>query len=185
MACLKPSKGRLLIAEPSILGDVSFNRSIVLLTEHNSNSSIGFIINKPLDYSLQDLIPEINCDFKVYQGGPVEQDNLYFIHKIPELLPNSIEVTKGIYWGGDFDKLIELLNNGQVQSQDIRFFLGYSGWSKGQLYQEWKTDSWLVTENNHQNIFNTHDKDLWKNHLLEFGSKYQFWINAPKNPSLN
>ena len=72
-------KGKLLIAEPSILNDDSFNRSIILLTEHNEESSVGFILNKPLNYTIRDLIPEINCSFKIYQGGPVEQDNLYFI----------------------------------------------------------------------------------------------------------
>ncbi|MGY6649937.1 YqgE/AlgH family protein [Wenyingzhuangia sp. IMCC45574] len=185
MVYLKPLKGRLLVAEPSIAGDASFNRSIILLTEHNNNSSIGFIINKPLEYNLHDLIPEIDCDFKVYQGGPVEKDNLYFIHKIPELLPNSIEVAQGIYWGGDFNELITLLNQGLVHKEDIRFFLGYSGWGKGQLHHEWETESWLVAENKYKNIFNTQDNTLWKDNLLKFDSKYHIWVNAPKNPSLN
>lgn len=185
MDCLKPSKGRLLIAEPSILGDISFNRSIILLTEHNHDSSIGFIMNKPLGYCLRDLLPEVNCEFKVYQGGPVEQDNLYFIHKIPNLLTDSIEVTEGIYWGGDFNQLSNLLNQGLVNSEDIRFFLGYSGWGEGQLDHEWETDSWFVSENKHLNIFNIQPKNLWKNYLMEMGGKYQIWANAPSNPSLN
>lgn len=185
MKLIQPSKGKLLIAEPTILGDVSFNRSIILLTEHNKESSIGFIMNKPLNYNLNDLLPEINCDFKVYQGGPVEQDNLYFIHKIPNLLPNSIEVAEGIYWGGDFSQLSSLLNAGLVQKDDIRFFLGYSGWSKGQLKHELDSDSWLVRENKYLNIFNTIAKNLWKDYLLKMGGKYQLWANAPDNPSLN
>ena len=97
-----PKKGHLLIAEPSILGDVSFNRSVVLLAEHNDEGSIGFILNKPLSYTINDLIPEIDASFKIYNGGPVEQDNLYFIHNIPEVIPNSVEISNGIYWGGDF-----------------------------------------------------------------------------------
>src|SRR5574343_397479 len=95
-----PKKGHLLIAEPSILGDVSFNRSVILLAEHNDEGSIGFILNKPLNYSINDLIPEIDAAFKIYNGGPVEQDNLYFIHNIPEIIPNSIEISNGIYWRG-------------------------------------------------------------------------------------
>lgn len=185
MTFLKPSKGRLLIAEPSILGDLSFNRSIILLTEHTTVSSIGFIMNKPLGYSLNDLIPEIKCDFKVYQGGPVEQDNLYFIHKIPNLLTNSVKVTEGIYWGGDFSELSRLLNEGLVNNEDIRFFLGYSGWGKGQLDHEWKRDSWLVRENDYQNIFSTHNRNLWKENLMELGGRYQIWANAPLDPNLN
>ena len=91
-----PKKGHLLIAEPSTLGDVSFNRSVVLLAEHNDEGSIGFILNKPLNYTINDLLPEIEASFKIYNGGPVEQDNLYFIHNIPEIIPNSIEISNGI-----------------------------------------------------------------------------------------
>ena len=83
-------KGHLLIAEPSILGDLSFNRSVILLADHNTEGSVGFILNKPLDYSVNDLVPEVDATFTIYNGGPVEQDNLYFIHNIPELIPNSV-----------------------------------------------------------------------------------------------
>ena len=129
-------KGRLLIAEPSIIGDISFNRSIVLLAEHTQEGSIGFILNKSLDFSLQDLIPQLTQDFKVYNGGPVEQDNLYFIHKIPHLITNSIEIAEGIYWGGNFNTVCELINNNEIDNNDIRFFLGYSGWERNQLESE-------------------------------------------------
>jgi putative transcriptional regulator len=126
-------KGSLLVAEPSILHDDSFNRSIILLTEHNENSSVGFILNRPLTYTVNDIIPEIDCSFKIYQVGPVEQDNLYFIHKIPELIPNSIKVSENMYWGGNFESLKILLQEKEIKSTQIRFFLGYTGWSKIQL----------------------------------------------------
>ena len=96
MPHLKPLKGKLLIAEPSILNDSSFNRTIILITEHTENNSIGFILNRPLEYTIEDLLPEIKSDFTIYQGGPVEQDNLYFVHKVPDLIPDSIEVDNGI-----------------------------------------------------------------------------------------
>ncbi len=124
----KLKKGHLLIAEPSIIGDQSFNRSVILLADHNSNGSVGFIINKPLKYTINDLVPEIDAKFKIYNGGPVEQDNLYFIHNIPELIPNSIEISNGIYWGGDFESTKSLINNGVIDKKNIRFFLGYTGW---------------------------------------------------------
>ena len=105
MITIKPKKGNLLIAEPSIIGDLSFNRSIILLADHTNEGSIGFILNKPLDYTINDLIPEVEANFRIYNGGPVEQDNLYFIHKIPEIIPDSIEISLGIYWGGDFSNV--------------------------------------------------------------------------------
>ena len=107
-----PEKGNLLIAEPSILGDFSFNRSVILLADHSEEGSIGFILNKPLEYTLNDLIPEVSAEYNVYNGGPVEQDNLYFIHTSPDIIPNSIEISNGIYWGGDFSTVINAINNG-------------------------------------------------------------------------
>lgn len=185
MNSLNPEKGRLLIAEPSILNDSSFNRSVILLTEHNQTNSVGFIINKPLDYTVEDLIPSISCNFTVHQGGPVEQDNLYFIHKVPDLIPNSIEIGNGFYWGGNFDSLTDLLNSKKILNHQIRFFLGYSGWKANQLYDELEQQSWCCIENKYSNILNVDPNSFWKNHLLQLGGEYKIWANAPEDPRLN
>ena len=186
MTSLKPAKGLLLVAEPSIIGDISFNRSVVLLAEYNENGSVGFILNKPLPYSINDFIPEINSNIPIYNGGPVEQDNLYFIHKIPELIPNSIEISNGIYWGGDFKEITNLLQEDQIKNSEIRFFLGYSGWSNQQLEQELEVNSWVVSQNTYKNrILGKTDATFWKEKMIEFGGDYLIWSNAPENPSYN
>ena len=186
MVTTKPKKGDLLIAEPAIIGDVSFNRSIVLLADHSGEGSIGFILNKPLEYSINDLIPEVEAKFKVYNGGPVEQDNLYFIHKIPHLIPDSIEISLGIYWGGDFSKVAELIKDNTIKENDIKFFLGYSGWQPNQLETELKDNSWVVSENIYKkNIIEKDYETFWKEKMLEFGGEYSIWSNAPENPSYN
>lgn len=185
MSHLEPLKGRLLIAEPSILNDSSFNRAIILITEYTENNSVGFILNRPLDYVLKDLIPDIESNFTVYQGGPVEQDNLYFVHKVPELIPDSIAISDGIFWGGNFDSLKQLLNSGELSSTDIRFFLGYSGWGKNQLKDEININSWFISENNIQNIFSENEDTFWRKKLLEKGGDYKLWANAPNDVSLN
>ena len=182
---MKPSKGKLLIAEPSILNDVSFNRSIILLSEHNDEGAVGFIINKPSEFTIKDLLPEINSAVRIYNGGPVSTENLYFVHRLPKIIPNSIEIGDGIYWGGDFDKVQELLESNTPLLNDIRFFLGYSGWSKSQLQEELDTTSWKVIENKHKNIFGISHKNFWKDELMKFGGDYKIWANAPENPSLN
>jgi putative transcriptional regulator len=182
----KPKKGKLLIAEPSITGDVSFNRSVVLLAEHNDEGSVGFILNKPLEYDISDLITEIKVPFKVFNGGPVEQDNLYFIHKVPDLIEGSIEISDGIYWGGDFEKTIELINNKTITEDDIRFFLGYSGWDSLQLDQELSSKSWVVVQNEYEsNIIQKSASAFWKEKMVELGGDYLIWSNAPENPTLN
>ena len=185
MPHLKPLKGRLLIAEPSILNDNSFNRAIVLITEHTARNSVGFILNRPLEYTLQDLIPEIESDFRIYQGGPVEQDNLYFVHKVPELIPDSIAIDDTIFWGGNFESLKALLNAGSLAKSDIRFFLGYSGWGKNQLIDEVNINSWFVSENDIDNVFSDESTSLWRNKILQKGGDYKLWANAPKDIQLN
>ena len=186
MTNINLQKGHLLIAEPSIIGDLSFNRSIILIADHNPEGSIGFILNKPLEFTLQDLIPEIEIPFEVYNGGPVEQDNLYYIHKTPELIPNSIEISDGLYWGGDFQKVTELIKKDQLKGEDIRFFLGYSGWETNQLTSELRSNTWILSENMHRKrIIEKVNTSFWKEKMLELGGDYSIWSNAPENPTYN
>ena len=181
------SKGHLLIAEPSIIGDVSFNRSVILLADHNDQGSVGFIMNKPLDHKLSDFVPEIDCcDLPIFNGGPVEQDNLYFIHKVPDLIPGSLEIAKGIFWGGDFDKVLEQLRTGHLQKDDIQFFLGYSGWESKQLLGELEENTWVVIENDlGDNYLSNCCPKLWREKILQLGGDYLIWSNAPESPQLN
>ena len=182
----KLKKGQLLVAEPSIIGDISFNRSVILLAEHNKEGSVGFILNKPLKYTIKDLVPDIDANFKIYNGGPVEQDNLYFIHNVPDLITNSIEISSGIFWGGDFELTRNLINEGKIKKDNVRFFLGYTGWDTMQLENEMETNSWIIAENLYQNkIIGKSTTDFWKEKILELGGDYIIWSNAPENPLLN
>jgi putative transcriptional regulator len=182
----KLKKGHLLIAEPAIIGDLSFNRSVILLADHNKEGSVGFIINKPLKYTINDLIPEIKANFKIYNGGPVEQDNLYFIHNIPELISNSVEISNGIYWGGDFETTKELINSGKINKDNVRFFLGYTGWDENQLEKEMDNNSWIIAKNSYENkIIGKSTTHFWKEKIIELGGEYIIWSNAPENPYLN
>jgi len=185
MLKISPSKGKLLIAEP-IINDNSFSRTVVLLTEHNENGSVGFILNKPLDYTIDQLVPDLKCEIEVFNGGPVEQDNLYFIHQSPEIIPNSIEICNGIYWGGDFNALKNLINHDKIDPNSIRFFLGYSGWSSQQLLGEMKNNSWIVSKDiSTPNIFTVKTEKMWRKQMLDLGGQYKLWANSPSDPSLN
>lgn len=186
MTTKKPTKGKLLIAEPSIIGDVSFNRSVVLLANHGDEGSVGFILNKPSSYTLEELLPEVNSAMLVYNGGPVEQDNLYFIHRVPDLIPNSKEISSGIYWGGDFNTVVELLRFKLISKNEIRFFLGYSGWDSMQLDEELESHSWIVTENIYEkDIIIKTLPEFWRENMIELGGEYILWSNAPENPAYN
>lgn len=186
MISILPIKGCLLIAEPSIFSDENFNQSVIFLTEHNKNGSIGFIINKPLEYTLHDLIPDLNCNFTIYFGGPVEQDNLYFIHNVPELIPDSLEIDNGLYWGGDFEIVKQLISNNKISKFNIRFFIGYSGWEANQLEEEVNENSWIVSNNNYSyHLLEQPSKKLWNKKMNDLGGEYLFFSNAPENPNLN
>ena len=186
MIISQPRKGTLLIAEPSIIGDMSFNRSVILLADYNPEGSIGFILNKPLNFKLKDLVPETQSEFKVHNGGPVEQDNLYFIHQVPDLIPNSIEISHGVYWGGNFEVVLTLLEDHKLNDGDIRFFLGYSGWDSKQLDDELLSNAWIVSENVHKSdLIDKCCETFWKDKMVELGGDYSLWSNAPQNPSYN
>ena len=178
-------KGNILIAEPAILNDSSFNRAVILLTEHNNQGSVGFILNKPSKFTIKDLIPEIKSNHLIYNGGPVSTDNLYFIHNIPDLIPNSISIGEGIYWAGNFDTVKKLLQTDKDLKNKIRFFLGYTGWSSNQLKDEMKNTSWLIKNNNYSNILSVSAKSFWRNELIKSGGEYQIWANSPEDPNMN
>ncbi len=185
MLLTKPKTGSVLVAEPSIIGDVSFQRSVVLIADHSGNGSIGFIMNKPLTYTLADVIPNITNEFRIFNGGPVEQDSLYFIHKIPHLIPNSVEICSNIFWGGDFNVVAELIIKGEISPEDIKFFLGYSGWSSDQLNEEMNSNIWVVVNSNLCDMISKPTQDFWREYMLDLGGEYLLWANSPDNPSDN
>src|SRR5690606_1315477 len=124
--------------------------------------------------------------FLVFNGGPVEQDNLYFIHKIPDLIENSIEISNGIYWGGNFESTMNLINEGVIKDSQIRFFLGYSGWEISQLEKELISHSWVIAENVYKSeIIKKSANYFWKEKMVELGGNYLLWSNLPDDPNLN
>jgi putative transcriptional regulator len=182
---IKPTKGRILIAEPFLKGPY-FGRSIVLLTEHGSQGAVGFVLNKTSHVYPDEVIDDL-LSFKgeLYIGGPVSSDTLHFIHTLGRKVPGSIRVTKNIYWGGDFDKIKELINNHEANHQQIKFFAGYSGWSPGQLEDEIKEDSWIVTEIDDEMIMHADIENIWKKTMQNLGGVYETWSSFPEDPSFN
>lgn len=182
-----PTKGHLLVAEPSILGDTSFTRSVILLADHNDQGSVGFILNKPLELMLSDLIEGIeDCEMPIYNGGPVEQEHLYFIHTAPDLIEGSQEISSGIYWGGDFQRALDLIVNKKISCKNIKFFLGYSGWESNQLNEEVIKNSWVILENERQDdLLKDNHQALWRDKIIQIGGSYTLWSNAPENPQYN
>ncbi len=180
-----PQKGRILIAEPFLAGHY-FNRSVVLLVAYSEKGAVGFILNKKVEVPIHELFPGFpDFDTNVYLGGPVSTDSIYFIHKLGDRIPGSIHVLGDLYWGGDFEVIKHEINSGKIDQSDIRFYLGYSGWDAGQLEEELKEDSWLVTDVDQESVMVDLSQDSWFDFVKKAGSRYTVWKNFPENPSLN
>lgn len=180
-----PGPGILLISDP-FLKDPNFLRSVVFICEHRDEGSFGFVINKSVEPELGDLIEGAEgIRFPVYEGGPVQKDTLHFIHQRPDLIPGGAEVVAGIFWGGDFEEVLSLLRSKQLREEDIRFFLGYSGWSEGQLEEELAEKSWITRQASPSLVFNADTNAVWKDALGELGGEYKQMTNYPIDPQLN
>lgn len=180
-----PEKGKILISEP-FLPDTFFNRSIVYLTDHTPQGSVGFILNKKLDLKVSAAMEDFDgWDEDLNMGGPVAPDTLHYLHNIADLIPNSMLVEGNIYWGGDIDTIRELIKTGKLNQSQIRFFLGYSGWSAGQLERELNENSWVIAKVKSDIIMNNRGDDTWKRVLRSFKNKYRMWADFPDSPDMN
>ena len=122
---------------------------------------------------------------KVFSGGPVNQDNLYFIHNKPNVISDSIKFFNGLYWGGNFESVIESINSEKLDDSSIKFFSGYTGWSYDQLRDEIENDSWIISNNDDKIEFNKDSKKLWGDYMKKMSTEFKIWSNAPENPQSN
>jgi putative transcriptional regulator len=178
-------KGRVLISEP-FLSDHYFRRSIVYLTEHNDEGSLGFVLNKPLEMGIHEIVEDFPpSDFPISVGGPVSNNTVHFIHTLGEEVPQSVEVTDGIWWGGDFEQIKAMISQGQIRQHQLRFFLGYAGWSAGQLDGEMEEHAWLVGNISPRMVMQGVETEFWSDILGRYKNKYKAWANFPEDPGLN
>lgn len=149
---LRPMHAGLFIKSTSQLDNDFFEKAIVLITEYNDNGAIGFVINKPFDRKLNDLGEfKHSISFPLNDGGPVDREHLFFIHRRPDLIAGGNRVNENLYVGGDFKEAVKYLNNKTITVQDIKLFIGYCGWDKDELDAEIKEGSWTVSGN--ENVF--------------------------------
>ncbi len=182
---LMPAKGRLLLSEP-LMGDFYFGRAVVLLAEHNDEGSFGLVLNKPVQQRFNSVVKDFpDFDGQLYLGGPVETNSLFFVHTIGDYIEGSIEIGSGIFWGGDIEIIKEMILLKKIKPDEIRFSVGYSGWSPDQLQAELKRNSWVVSTGLNKDILKIDPKNMWKQLLAPLGDKYSYWPNFPSDPSLN
>jgi putative transcriptional regulator len=178
--------GSLLIAEP-FMQDSNFRRAVVLVTDYSEDEgTVGFIINKPLTVKITDLVedfPAINAF--AYYGGPVSTNTIHYIHNVGMMLDGSTEIGPGVYWGGEFDKLKFLISHELVKEENIRFFVGYAGWSPGQLIEELDSGSWITSEMHANYLFKSKATRLWNQVMHHKGDVFSVLAQLPEQPNLN
>ncbi len=165
--------GMLLLAQPYLL-DPNFKRSVIALVDHHASGSVGFVLNHPLDWRVSDVIqgfPDFNAFMNF--GGPVQRDTLHFLHTLGAALSDSIHVIDDIYWGGDFEQLSGMIEMGTATPAEVKFFLGYSGWSEGQLEEEMLTDTWITTELREDIVFQTEPDQIWPLSMRRLGNTFE------------
>lgn len=180
-----PEKGKLLISEPFIDDDY-FKRSVVLLCEHNETGSFGFVLNHYIDVNMTEMVPDFpDFDVRVSIGGPVSTSNVFYLHDIGEEIDGSIAVRENIFMGGDFEMIKAKLISGEATPENVRFFVGYSGWSANQLEEEMKEKAWIVSNTSYKEIMDTMIDKLWVKTLARQGKKFQIMSDFPSNFRLN
>ena len=181
---IAPAAGRILISQPALIDNI-FTNSVILLAGHDNEGSFGVILNKSSEIKLSQLTDQQYAyDPLVYFGGPVKVDSLFFIHTRTDI-PDGHELENGLFWGGDPEIVRTLLEINLITPNEIKFFLGYSGWSPGQLNAEMEQNSWLVLEHNAFDVMKENVEKLWRKSLLSMGDEFAPWINYPENPNLN
>lgn len=183
----QPTPGSVLISDP-FLNEDFFRRSVVLICNHdNEEGSFGLVLNNYLKLDLHELEPSFpDIQAKISIGGPVDTEHLFFIHSYGDSISGSTKITKELYFGGDFDELKEAISKDPDCRTKVRFFLGYSGWSKDQLKNELAENSWIVADNiSNQEILDTYNDELWKYCLEKQGKRYSTISKFPLNPNDN
>jgi len=184
-----PSRGSMLVAKPTV-EDFCFKRSVTILVDHdNEDGSMGIIVNKPIRFMLGEVMPELEgaADVPLYLGGPVGTNQMFFLHTLgTDIIPESVQVAPGVFFGGDFDVIKMYLASGEPVVGKMKFIVGYSGWTVGQLEGEVRRHDWAVLKDDAARlIFDENDDDIWDKAVAHFGEQYRMWKAWPDDVSMN
>ncbi len=181
-----PARGSLLVAKPTVQ-DYMFSRTVIAVVDHDSeNGTMGLIANKLSGFMVHEVLPdlaELDLDIPLYVGGPVHTDMLFFLHTLgEEVIPDSLKISRGLYFGGDYMAMKQYLASGQPIEGKVKFIIGYSGWEAKQLESEIERHDWAVLKRmTAPEVMAPLEEELWQQAVAHFGDKYQLWKNWPRD----
>lgn len=184
--------GSVLVAEP-LLSEPYFNHSSILVVDGSRHSeTMGVVLNNPSGSNLQALIEGVTLEepVQVFCGGPLGLDRLYSLHTLGDVIDGSQEIgDSGVFIGGDFEAIVNYVNSGYPLEGNVRFFVGYSSWSAGQLGDEIDKHVWVVSSveatGGAQMQLTGSGNSYWHRVIDALGDDYRIWRMFPKNPAQN
>lgn len=177
------TKGSVLLSEP-FMQDPNFERTAVLIVEHSAEGSVGFVLNRPSGVGVKEVVNDLDLNRDLNIGGPVDRDNLFYVHRIYNL-EGAVPIADGYYWGGDFEDLRKRNDYGILEDEEIRFYAGYSGWGHEQLQEELNRRSWIVAHPPLQRLYAHSAEQLWAELLRQMGGRFKVVANFPRDPRMN
>ena len=181
--------GALLLSVPQML-DPNFMHTVVLMVEHGEGGALGLVVNQPTDVRLSDLVeghPLLDgFDFPVHSGGPVGRDSLQFVHRLPQVIGGGVDLDDDLALGGRLEDLAEGLASGVASADNLRFFVGYSGWGTGQLEAEFDSGSWVPAPPNSDLCFAAEQGEpVWRQGLQGLGDAGRTLAQLPPDVTWN
>jgi len=139
-------KAGIYIKSTAMLIGSFFEHTSILIVEHNEAGTIGFVTNKLFGKSLHELIEfNLSKPFPLMDGGPVDRDHLFVLHKRPDLIDGGKQIPNGLYFGGNMEQVVEAINTRAASKEEIQVFIGYCGWDEGELEAELEERSWTIS----------------------------------------
>jgi putative transcriptional regulator len=173
--------GSLLLAHPA-MSDPNFHRTVVLLSAHSEDGAMGLVLNRPMGKRLGELNAEFAASplakVPIYRGGPVQTEQLILAAWKPDPMGDGFK----LYFGIDVSRAEALKDEDGVR---LRAFLGYSGWTKGQLENELLHNTWVVTPVNAELIDREEGQGLWRAILGGLSPEWKLLSGEPEDPALN
>ncbi len=164
----EPAPGMFLVARRALDG-THFGQSVVYLIDHGEDGTLGLIVNRQSDISLSEALPEIEdkpaTAHALYYGGPVGLPMIFMLVRSESATEGMAHVVDNVYISADRRVLDEILA-AKKSASEVRFYIGHSGWTAGQLDFELERDSWHVVAADTDAIFSNETDSLW-NRLIE------------------
>lgn len=177
-------KGSLLLATPSAGSDV-FSRAVVYILEHNDEGAFGLILNKKNEEACAAVRRMFQIDIDIYHGGPVMQENLFFILKGEPVTENKVDLDEAYYFTEDLKAVADAYLSGALSEDSFKAFSGYSGWGPGQLNDEIENELWIPTDKIFLDYTLPGDSGLWKLIMENIGGQHILFANTPENIQYN